>query len=295
MKILGITVVLIIALVFFFWPGYPPNQFLQKLISGNSQQSQTQQQPSKSKLAAHEIPSLINIDIQKGVTNDDEKAIREGIRITDFYLQEWFGRSINQEARVTANAIASPSLGDDAKVAMEGSKMLISISTNSTIWRQMLDMNKQFGGEWRNTVSAHEYVHVYQFQNGCGNVAAQRRLAPKWFMEGEAVLLSFKAMMDSGITPSFFGLDQMFSVQVKQARNLKPLSSYEQESDVDIGQYMYFALAVNQLSKDKDIKTLDNFCTNLGKGQPVSAAFESAFGLPLEKFYSDFETYRQKL
>ena len=291
MKKMLILLVLIIGLVFFFWPGYPPYQFVESLISGKS----PQQQPSKAKLGTHEIPKLLNLEIQSAVAKDDEKAIREGIRITDFYLQEWFGRSINQEARVTANAIASPSLGDDAKVAIEGSKMLISISTNSTIWRQMLDMNKQFGGEWRNTVSAHEYVHVYQFQNGCGNVASQKKLAPKWFMEGEAVLLSFKSMMDSGYIPSFFGLDQMFSVQVKQAINLKPLSGYEQEADVDIGQYMYFALAVNRLSKDKDIKTLDNFCTNLRKGQPVSAAFESTFGFPLEKFYSDFENYRQKL
>ena len=294
MKILGIIVVLTIALVFFFWPGYPPNQFLQKLISGNSQQSQIQQ-PSKSKLASHEIPKLLNIEIQSEVSKDDEKAIREGIRITDFYLNEWFGKSINKEAGLRVNAIASPSMGEDAKVEMAGDKMLISISTNSTIWRQMLDINKQYGGEWRDSVSAHEYVHVYQFQNGCGNVASQKKLAPKWFMEGEAVLLSFKSLMDSDNLPSFFGLDQMFSVQVKQTGNLKPLSSYTEEADVNIGQYMYFALAVSQLIKNKDLKSLDNFCSNLSQGQARPVAFQNAFGISLDKFYSDFESYRQKL
>ena len=58
---------------------------------------------------------------------------------------------------------------------------------------------------------------------------------------------------------------------------------------------MYFALAVSQLIKDKDFKSLDNFCSNLSKGQAIPTAFQNAFGISLDKFYSDFETYRQKL
>ena len=49
------------------------------------------------------------------------------------------------------------------------------------------------------------------------------------------------------------------------------------------------------LMKDRDIKTLDDFCANLAgeKGMSMPKAFETAFGISLEKFYEDFESYRK--
>ncbi len=51
-------------------------------------------------------------------------------------------------------------------------------------------------------------------------------------------------------------------------------------------------MAIDYLVKDKDIKTLDNFCANIGKEQDLSTAFQNAFGITLDKFYEDFESYR---
>ena len=49
------------------------------------------------------------------------------------------------------------------------------------------------------------------------------------------------------------------------------------------------------LMKDKQKKVLDDFCANLadGKGMSMPEAFENAFGITLEKFYEDFESYRK--
>ena len=74
---------------------------------------------------------------------------------------------------------------------------------------------------------------------------------------------------------------------------MKPLPTYDQASGVE-NVYPYFTLAVDFLMKNRDIKTLEDFCVNLGKGQEVSVAFQNIFGTPLEKFYEEFEAYFTK-
>lgn len=80
---------------------------------------------------------------------------------------------------------------------------------------------------------------------------------------------------------------------VQEGGNLQPLKTYEKQAEVGAKLYSYFALAVNLLMKNRQIKTLDDFCANVGKGQEATVAFENAFGIPLEKFYSDFANYQQ--
>ena len=76
---------------------------------------------------------------------------------------------------------------------------------------------------------------------------------------------------------------------------LKSFEGKDFENKSTILQYSFFNMAVDYLMKNRDIKTLDDFCANLasGKGMSMPEAFEDAFGIPLEKFYGDFESYRK--
>ena len=110
----------------------------------------------------------------------------------DFYLQKWFGKSINQPAGLRVDATENTGAG----VAVENEKMVIEIGTKSGDWKGMIEVNK-YGGEWRPRLSAHEYVHVYQFHNGCGRLDVETLIVPRWFAEGEAEWLSYRAMQEA--------------------------------------------------------------------------------------------------
>lgn len=285
MKKIGILALLIFGLVFVFWPGYPPNQFLQSLISNKPQQQ---------KQAFNVLPPLVKAEFTSSVTEEDKGFVIIGISAMDFYLQKWFDKSINQPAGLRVGTAAeSTSSESEARVEVEGGKMVILIETGGPIWKQMTELNK-YGGESRNRVSAHEYVHVYQFHNGCGSTAGDTHIAPKWLLEGEAEWLSNKAMHEAGLIPSF-GFPQFLLPFAKQETGL--LKSYEkvEKGGLTVSRYTFYTIAVDYLMKGKPKKVLDDFCVSLadGKGMNMPKAFESAFGISLEKFYENFEAYRK--
>ena len=292
MKKILILLVLIIGLVFFFWPGYPPNQYLQKLISGNFPQIVDLNLPGKPKQTFNVLPSLITAEFASDVAKEDKKFVITGIGATDFYLKKWFGKSINQPAGLRVSISKSTNLENAAQVVVEDGKMVILIETGSTLWKEMTQINK-YGGENRNRISAHEYVHVYQFQNGCGRPDIQIPIAPKWFLEGEAEWLSHKVMHEAGLIPSY-GFPQYSVIPLaKQQAGL--LKSFEKKEGLEVSLYSFYTMAVDFLMKNRPIKTLDDFCANLagGKGISMPEAFKAAFGIPLDKFYEDFESYRK--
>ncbi len=277
----GIFLLLIIGLVFFFWPGYPPYNFITSLISGKPQQQ---------KQAFNVLPPLIKAEFAKDVNEEDKSFVIRGISATDFYLKKWFGKSINREAMLRVKVSESADLGSGGQVVMEDGKMVILIETGSSIWKSMIELNK-YGGESRNRISAHEYVHIYQLHNGCGNVAGNT-VSPKWFSEGEAEWLSYKAMHEAGLVPSY-GFPQFLLSFAKQQTGL--LKSFESKQGMSVPLYTFYTVAVDYLMKDKPKKVLDDFCVNLadGKGMSMPKAFETAFGISLEKFYENFESYRK--
>lgn len=231
------------------------------------------------------LPPLVKAEFASDVTDKDKLSITQGISAMDFYLKKWFGKSIDQPLGLKVYATQSASLLEGGSIVMENGTAIIEIKTGSALWKQQRE-------ETRNNVSAHEYMHVYQLQNGCGNIAQANLKTPKWFLEGEAVLLSFNITKDAGWNP-YFSIQQMISL-AKQARG--SLQSFEKAETVNdsnaLSAYPLFATAVDYLIKERPIKTLDNFCVNLAKNQPVTTAFQNAFGIPLEKFYEEFEAYR---
>ena len=245
------------------------------------------------KQAFNVLPPLITAEFASDVTEEDKKFVITGISATDFYLQKWFGKSINQPAglRVSVGG-KSTNRENDAQVVVEDGKIVILIETGSTVWKEMTQINA-YGGENRNRISAHEYVHVYQFQNGCGRPDIQTPIAPKWFLEGGAEWLSHKVMHEAGLVPSSGFPEYSIIPLAKQQVGL--LKSFEKKEGLETSLYSFYTMAVDFLMKNRQMKTLDDFCVNLagGNGMSMPEAFEAAFGITLDKFYEDFESYRK--
>lgn len=209
----------------------------------------------------------------------------------DFYLQKWFGKSINKPAGLRVGAGSPTDMGAGSQVLVENGKMVISMETGSFAWQRQIQSNKEIGGEWRPRLSAHEYVHIYQFQNGCGEgIVTGSPVVPRWLTEGEAEWLSYKAMKEAGLLPQA-DIPQLILPPAKQVKG--SLESFENPNNSDFSAYFLFNMAVDYLMKGKSVKTLDSFCANLGSGMSMPKAFETAFGITKEKFYEGFEAYRK--
>jgi len=261
---------------------------------GSSQNSTQQPQsstPSK-KQTFDTLPPLVDEEFSSDVSDGDEAFVVEGISAMDFYLNDWFGKSTDEPSGLRVDAIPSndPSIG--AQVVVENGKIVILIGTRSFAWNRQIQTNSEMGNgvEWRPKIPAHEYAHVYQFQNGCGYTGAEITAAPKWFYEGEAEWLSIKVMREVGWLPSQFST---YDIEIMPARQISgELKSLETSEQISVDKYPLFTLAIDYLMKDRDVKTLDDFCANLGNGMDRSKAFETAFGISLDEFYKNFESYR---
>lgn len=248
-------------------------------------------------LAAHQMPELLTIEFKHGVDTSDEAEIRQGFKIMDFYLTKWFDRSLNRKSSITVE-----NKNEDNKWVDEGERMAFYYHTLNEEWTGIKDFKMM---DLRRRAAAHEYVHLYQENQGCARPGREGEKA-LWFLEGTAEWLSYKAFEESGNLPSSFShlsKEQYFLTLLKQFKTeLGPLKDQEESGygkgvtlGRDPGVYANHALAIEFLMKDRDMKTLDAFCNNLGKGQEISAAFHNAFGIPLETFYEEFEAYKNTL
>ena len=263
-------------------------EFEKKGAVSGSEQNGGEQKP-----AFDALPPLVKAQFARDITDEDKLYVIQGISSMDFYLQKWFGKSINEPAGLRVEATSSAGLSTGAQVVVENGTIVIEVRTKSEIWNMQTELKKQMGGEPHNGVSAHEYVHVYQFQNGCGSITQEQLSAQKWFYEGEAVLLSSKVMSEAGWSYPF-NIQQMIPLAKQETGLLKSFETNEGTSHANL-QFAYplFATAVDYLIQDKPITVLDDFCTNIGKGQDVPTAFQNAFGTTIDKFYDQFEAYRK--
>lgn len=263
--------------------------------SASLEQGSTQSQQSsgnEQKQVFNMLPSIVDEEFTSDVTEEDKNFAIQGASTMDFYLQKWFDKSIDKPAELQVSAASNDPNGG-ARVNTESGTAIILIETGNFGWQRQIQSNKEIGGEWRPRLVAHEYVHAYQFQNGCGRVDAENPVVAKWFIEGQADWLSYKAAIDAGQLPPLT-IPQLVTPQAKQV--VGSLQSFEKESpnkSPDFAAYFLFNMAIDYLMKDRDIKTLDSFCTNIGEGQTGPEAFQNAFGVSLDKFYEEFEAYRK--
>ena len=276
----------------------PPSQQPQQQQSYTNNQGnspQTTNAPAQ-KQVFNTLPSLVKAEFASDVSEEDKNFNIQGISTMDFYLQEWFGKSTDKPSGLQVSSGGKDASGG-ATVKTESGTAIILIDTGNFGWQRQIQSNKDIGGEWRPRLVAHEYVHVFQFQNGCSFDYVEHPIAPiapKWFIEGEAEWLSYKATIDAGQLPPI-SIPQLVTPPAKQV--VGSLESFEKPQSVQLTEssptYFLFNMAIDYLMKDRQIKTLDDFCANIGNGMSMPKAFETAFGIPLDKFYEDFESYRK--
>jgi len=262
-------------------------------LEQNSSQNPEQLSGNEQNQTFDTLPSFVDEEFASDVTDGDKTFIIEGISAMDFYLNDWFSKSTDKSSGLRVDAIPSndPSIG--AQVVVENGKMVILIGTQAFGWNRQIQTNSEMGNgvEWRPKIPAHEYVHVYQFQNGCGNAATETNVVPKWFIEGEAEWLSIKVMREAEWLPQQFST---YNIEVMPSRDISgELKSFGTPESASVDKYPLFTLGIDYLMTDRNIKTLDDFCVNINNGQDVSTAFQNAFSISLDQFYEDFESYRE--
>jgi hypothetical protein len=233
-----------------------------------------------------ETQSFATFTFGPGVSAEDEAIIRKGIADMGNYLKKWFGRTVTNATAITTTA-------DDkdttcCNVGGSGSGSWITFHTKHTEWFQAKLAALLFT-DMRQQLALHELVHTYQTQYGCGK--QDQPVALRWFNEGMAEWLAFRAMIEMGVVTEAKVLE--FNQFMCKTAKAETLSAYElYHKDID---YSVFYLAVDQLMKKSPITSLSAFCDNLGKGQGKTDAFRSAFGTSLSQFYTDYESYRKGL
>lgn len=294
---IGIAVLLLLGIAFFAWFKFSPFKQVPNLIPNPSQQNPSQQ-TSKKGLESHEMPKLLDIEVKSGVDQEYANKTLEGFKIMDFYLNKWFGKSITRKSSIRIEVTS-----EDNKWVEEDDGTAVYLNRTLSGESQMIErFVSQFHMDTRSRLMAHEYVHLFQFNNGClhpGKTAGRTIIGEyaekaRWFLEGEAEWLSYKAFEESGNLSPFFSNGRWVSFYMFQiGDSVKPLQAYDQGEN-PLNMYSYFTVAVDFLMKNRDIKTLNDFCVNLGKKQDVPVAFQNAFGVSFEKFRSDFEAYFTK-
>ncbi len=236
--------------------------------------------------AAKSDSSSMTFTFGSGVSAEDEALIRKGIEDMAIHLTKWFGRTVTN-----ATAIKTTDDANDTtccNVGGSGSGSWITFHTKHAEWLQAKLAALLFT-DMRQQLALHELVHTYQTQYGCGR--QEQPVALRWFNEGMAEWLAFRAMTEMGVVTEAQVLDYTrFMYKNAKAETLSAYELYHKGVD-----YSVFFLAIDQLMKKSPIISLDSFCANLGKGQEKTEAFKSAFGTSLSQFYADFEAYREEL
>ena len=140
----------------------------------------------------------------------------------------------------------------------------------------------------RTELSAHEYVHLWQYDTG-GNACM---LGPRWISEGMAESLAYRSLVAAGRIPQA-NMDVFTKRQLRNATYV-PLSSLESSWPSAANPFAVAYLAVDRMLAVPSPLALRTFCGRVGAGQEWHAAFAASFGVDVATFYSQFEAYRSR-
>jgi hypothetical protein len=139
----------------------------------------------------------------------------------------------------------------------------------------------------RTELSAHEYVHLWQYAIGGSSCMSGVR----WISEGMAESFAYRSLVTDGlIAPA--SLDTFTKRQLTTASNKAPLASLETSWPADANPYAVAYLAVDRLLAQKGLPAIRDWCARVGAGQNWRAAFFTVFGETTDAFYARFESFR---
>lgn len=227
--------------------------------------------------------TAVRFDILAGVTPDDEAVIRNGITAGESWLQRRARgiRSSNVTIRVEPGA-TSPA-GSCCGLYLSSEGLSILIVTGHEVWRSAASTSQ---GDTRAKIAAHELAHVAQHELGCSRTGITR--PPAWFMEGMAEWIGYEVAVEAGwIARS--ALENTTKIAMTQSVGV---SLSQSEQGLGPLNYLIFRAAFDRLVARSSFDASVAFCNGVGSGSRWQDAFATAFGISIESFYGDFDSYR---
>jgi hypothetical protein len=240
--------------------------------------------------------------VQDGVKRRELRAITDGIRLVDGFMRRELRRSARRpvEARIAHANGCRPFESSSADAIGEAAHGFLCVATSNLHWQWLVKKDLVAAI----AVSGHEYVHVLQAELGCLPAGSPRF---RWLAEGMAEAIAWRALVSSGRAD-----DARVARSVREdalpnpgliGRGLYPLAAYEHADGAD-REYALWHLAVRRLllaavdegaaPRTRPDISLKRFCERVGAGTEWRKAFERSFGLPVGRFYREFERFRAR-
>ena len=152
-------------------------------------------------------------------------------------------------------------------------------------------------GEWVFVkIAAHELAHCYQYRLGGLDVydtayEEVRVYGPAWLMEGTAEFQAARVLSNGSVIP----YDQRREHHARLSRQVE-ISLSEMETYAGLlsghGHFDVAVMAAELLAQHAGEGSLITYWALLGPETPWQKAFQTAFGMTVEEFYSIFEEHR---
>lgn len=245
----------------------------------------------------------VKLRVQDGVQRRDLSTVTQGLRLVDRYMRTELRRTVRHsvQARIAHRNGCRPFESSSSDSIGEADHGFLCVSTRNLHWQWLVRKDRPAAI----AISAHEYVHVLQSELGCLDDGAPPRF--RWLVEGMAEEIAWRALVSS---------DRVSDAQVARSirtdalpprgligRDLYPLAAYERADGAD-REYALWHLAVRRLLRaaveagaapraHPEI-SLRRFCERTGGGVEWHRAFARSFGLPVGRFYYEFESFRRR-
>jgi hypothetical protein len=245
----------------------------------------------------------VKLRVQDGVKRRELRAITDGIRLVDGFMRSELRRTVRRpvEARVARKNGCRPFHSSSADSIGEADHGFLCVATSNLHWQWLIEKDPVAAM----AVSGHEYVHVLQAELGCLPEGDRPRF--RWLSEGMAEAVAWGALVASGKARDArversIRADALPDLGLV-GRGLYPLAAYERADGAD-REYALWHLAVRRLLRaavDEGVPprarpyiSLRRFCERVGAGTDWRKAFERSFGLPLARFYREFDRFRAR-
>lgn len=218
-------------------------------------------------------------EFDPGVSELDKYSVIEGIRLGQLMIAQNFGidRLANLRIKVLSDVSGD---GDTTLATTFGSE--IEVYTSSDVWQSLSSIE-------RVETLVHELFHVYQ------NLMIQSAIEPElaWFAEGTADAVGFAAVLPLGVT-SQDEVYNMMSYMLTQNPISTPFSELEGFDSMQADAYPLAYMATQYLlgSRGLPVGAIGTVYEGLAAGKPFAQAFQDAFGVTPQDFYTEFEAWR---
>jgi hypothetical protein len=252
-------------------------------------------------VAAPGLP--VELRVQDGVKRKELRAVIDGLRLVDRFMKRDLRRSVRRpvEVRVAHRDGCRPFQSSSSDSIGEADHGFLCVATANLHWQWLVEKDMAAA----RAVSAHEYVHVLQAELGCLPDGSALRF--RWLVEGMAEEIAWRALTSAG-RASEGRVERTIRADALPdlglvGRGLYPLAAYERADGAD-REYALWHLAVRRLLRAA-VKSgaaprthpeisLRRFCEMVGAGVGWRDAFSRSFGLPIGRFYREFERFRAR-